>query len=61
MIEEDNFSVGRTRNTTEIKIANAKKKIATVKAIEKLEKEVARLEKNIATKKAKIEELANDL
>ena len=43
------------------KINKAKKKIATVKAIEKLEKEVGRLEKNIATKKAKIEELAEQL
>ena len=43
------------------KINKAKKKIATVKAIEKLEKEVGRLEKNIATKRAKIEELAEQL
>ncbi len=43
------------------KINKAKKKIATVKAIEKLEKEVLRLEKNIATKKAKIEALAEEL
>ena len=46
---------------TQKKINKAKKKIATVKQIEKLEKEVARLQKNIATKEAKIEELANEL
>jgi len=46
---------------TQRKINLAKNKIATVKAIEKLEKEVARLEKNISTKKAKIEELAKEL
>lgn len=52
-----------TVELTEIqkKINKAKKKLATVKAIEKLEKEVARLEKNITTKKAKIEELAEQL
>ena len=46
---------------TQKKINKAKKKIATVKAIEKLEKEVVRLEKSIHTKKAKIEELAEEL
>jgi len=43
------------------KIKNAKKKASIVKAIEKLEKEIARLQKNIDNKKAKIEELAEQL
>ena len=43
------------------KINIAKKKIATVKAIEKLEKEVAKLYISIEKKEAKIEELANEL
>lgn len=46
---------------TQKKINKAKTKLSTVKAIEKLEKEVARLNKSIATKKAKIEELAEQL
>lgn len=46
---------------TQKKINKAKTKLATVKAIEKLEKEIVRLSKSIATKKAKIEELAEQL
>jgi len=46
---------------TQKKIKRAKEKITTVKAIENLEKEVARLEKKIVTKRARIEELAQEL
>uniref|UniRef100_UPI0040489178 hypothetical protein n=1 Tax=Aliarcobacter sp. TaxID=2321116 RepID=UPI0040489178 len=49
------------QNDVQKKIEKAKKKINTVKAIEKLEKEILRMEKNISNKKAKIEELAKDL
>lgn len=47
--------------STEEKIKNAKEKLATVKQIEKLEKEVLRLNKTISNKTAKIAELAEQL
>lgn len=46
---------------TQKKIIKAKNKLALVTQIEKLEKEVSRLKKSIATKEAKIEELAEQL
>lgn len=57
----ENFNQENNQENVQEKIEKAKKKINTVKAIEKLEKEIARLNKNIVTKKAKIEELAKDL
>jgi hypothetical protein len=46
---------------TLMKISKAKESLKTVKEIEKLEKEVVKLEKSIATKKAKIKDLADSL
>jgi len=53
----------KTRYPTyaEEKIKIVKKKIATIKKIEKIEKEVAKLEKQLKAKKAKIEELGDNL
>lgn len=47
--------------TVQEKITQTKEKIATMKNIEKLEKEVAKLKKSIDTKTAKIAELAEQL
>ena len=60
-MHEENKTEEVELTATQKKINKAKTKISTVKAIEKLEKEVARLNKSIATKKAKIEELAEQL
>ena len=53
--------VKQEQSAVQKKIEKAKKNAHIVKAIEKLEKEIARLQKNIDNKRAKIEELAEQL